>query len=122
MGFHPMYVSMLKILCFFRRTQRWMKTNLDQISIPLLCTGMSEMAHTLLGKALPPQMQGHGSQWVPMGAICRTLGRVRDKMENFLCFFVFFLCFDVVPFVGDPPECRGYVAFPPTCGPPRRYG
>ena len=28
--------------------------------------------------------------------------------------------FDVVPHVGDPRECRGYVAFPPTCGSPRR--
>ena len=35
-------------------------------------------------------------------------------MEFFLCFF---LCFDFVCFVGDPRECMGYVAFPPTFGP-----
>ena len=34
----------------------------------------------------------------------------------------FFLCFDFVPFVGDPRECRGYVAFPPICGPSRSQG
>ena len=27
---------------------------------------------------------------------------------------------DFVPFVGDPRECNGYVAFPPSFGPPRR--
>ena len=51
-GFSP-YVCILKILSFFRRTQLWMKTNLDQISILPLCNGMSEMAHTLVGKAVP---------------------------------------------------------------------
>ena len=29
---------------------------------------------------------------------------------------------DLVPFVGDPRECRGYVAFPPSFGRPRRQG
>ena len=37
-----------------------MKTKLDQISIPPLCSGMSEMAHTLVGKAVPLQLKGHG--------------------------------------------------------------
>ena len=32
-----------------------------------------------------------------------------------------FLCFDFVPFVvGGPRECKGYLAFLPTCGPLRR--
>ena len=42
-------------------------------------------------------------------------------MENFL-FFCFSLCFDIVPFVGVRRECRGYVAFWPTCGPPKKAG
>ena len=54
-----------------------------------------------------------------VGATCRTLGRIRGTMENFFCFFV---CFDFVPFVGDPRECRGDVAFLPTFEPPRRQG
>ena len=29
---------------------------------------------------------------------------------------------DFVPFYWGPPEGRGYVAIPPTCGPPRRQG
>ena len=29
---------------------------------------------------------------------------------------------DFVPFAGDPRERKGYVAIPPTCGPPRRQG
>ena len=29
---------------------------------------------------------------------------------------------DFVPLFGDPRDCRGYVALPPTCGPPRRQG
>ena len=36
--------------------------------------------------------------------------------------FGFFLCFNSVSFVGDHSECKGDVAFPPTCGPPRRQG
>ena len=43
-------------------------------------------------------------------------------MCNFLLFFFLFLCFDFVPFVGDPRECRGDVAFPPTCEPPLKAG
>ena len=30
--------------------------------------------------------------------------------------------FDFVPLFGDPRECRGDVAIPPICGPPRRQG
>ena len=37
-----------------------MKSDLDQISIPPLCKGLSEMAHTLLGKVVPLQLKGHG--------------------------------------------------------------
>ena len=42
-----------------------MKTKLDQISIPTLRRGLSEMAHTLVGKAVPLQLKGHGfkRQW-----------------------------------------------------------
>ena len=40
----------------------------------------------------------------------------------FVFVFFVFLCFDFVPFVGDHRECRGDVAFPPTCGPSRRQG
>ena len=29
---------------------------------------------------------------------------------------------DLVPFVGDPRECRGRVLIPPSFGPPRRQG
>ena len=43
------------------------------------------MVHTLVGKAMLLQLQGHG---FPVGAICRTLDRVRDKMEKFGVFFV----------------------------------
>ena len=54
------------------------------------------MAHTVVGKAVPVQ-----PQW---RAICKSSGRVTDKVGKvffvFFCFFV--LCFDVVPFVGDP--------------------
>ena len=46
-GFSP-HVSVLKILSFYRRTQEWMKTKLDQIWIPPLCRGMSEMGPTLV--------------------------------------------------------------------------
>ena len=30
--------------------------------------------------------------------------------------------FDFVPLFEDPRECTGYIAIPPTCGPPRRQG
>ena len=34
-------IKAVKALSFFSTTQLWMKTNLDQISIPPLCRGMS---------------------------------------------------------------------------------
>ena len=40
----------------------WMKTELGQISIPPSCRGISEMAHTLVGKAVPLQVEGPGFQ------------------------------------------------------------
>ena len=51
---------MLKILSFFKRTQYWMKTKLDLISITHLCRGLLEMAHTLVRKAVPWPLKGHG--------------------------------------------------------------
>ena len=51
-----------------------------------------------------------------MGAICRPQARLGAQWKLF-CFFSFFLCFDFVPLVGNPRECRGYVAFPPIFGP-----
>ena len=46
---------------------QWMKTKLDQISIPPLCRSLSEMAHTLVGKVVSLQLQGHAFnlQWGP---------------------------------------------------------
>ena len=92
-----------------------MKT-LDQISIPSLCRHLSEMACTLVGK-----------QWSVMGrslvhllglAISMITGRMCDTMEIFYFWFLLlFLCFDLLPFVGEPRECRGYIAFPPLFGP-----
>ena len=42
-----------------------MKTKLDQISIPPLDYGMSEMTHTLVGKSVCLQLKGGGfnPQW-----------------------------------------------------------
>ena len=42
-------------------------------------------------------------------------------MEN-IPFFCFSLCFDFVSFLGDTRGCKGYVAFAPTFGPPKRQG
>ena len=56
-------------------------------------------------------------------AICRNQGRVRDTEQT--CprpLFIALLCLEFVPFVGDPRERMGYVAIPPTVGPPRRQG
>ena len=73
------------------------------------------------GKAVPLQLEILGSN--PVGVTCRAGGKIRDTMGQFLfLFFLPFFCFDFVPFVGDPRECRGDVAFPPTCGPPKRHG
>ena len=37
-----------------------MTTKLDPISIPPLCKGMSELAHTVVDKAVPLKLKGHG--------------------------------------------------------------
>ena len=68
-----------------------MKTKLDQIPIPPLCKKLSEMAHTLVGKVVSlhcvvySSVSAFAGSWVqsPMGAISRTLGRVKDTVENF---------------------------------------
>ena len=44
-----------------------------------------------------------------ISAHLRALAKVKGEVATF----------DFVPFAGDPRECRGYVAFPPTGGPPR---
>ena len=72
-----------------------------------------------MGKGVPlqwhcPGFQPHWGQFAGLQAGPRT------PWENFcFCLFHFFF-FDCVPFVGDSQECRDDVAFPPTCGPPRR--
>ena len=67
-----------------------MKTNLDQISIPPLCRGMSEMAHTLVGKAVPLQLKGLGfnPQWGQFAGPQTGLG---TRWKIFSLFFLFFL-------------------------------
>ena len=68
-------------------------------------------------KAVPLQLDVLDSN--PSGAICKTIGNTRDTMgKTFLVSF----CFDFLPCVGDPRECRGDVPFPPTYGSPRRQG
>ena len=41
---------------------------------------------------------------------------------KFFLFFLFIWCFDFVPFAWDPRKSKLDVAFPPSCGPPRRQG
>ena len=87
------------------------ETQLDQISIPPLCRGVSEMAHTLVGKAVPLQLHGPGfkPQW---GQSAGLPAGSRTPWENF------FSCALILsPLFGDPRECRGDVAFPPSFGP-----
>ena len=73
------------------------------------------MGHTLVGKAMPlqgPRFKPQSSQYAGLQVGSGT------PWDNFCFhFFLLFFCFDFVPFVGDPQECRGDVAFPPTCGP-----
>ena len=65
------------------------ETKLDQISIPPLCRHLSEMAHTLVGKAVPLKLN---APWFnSRGLQNRHLGRITDTMEICLCFFVFFV-------------------------------
>ena len=72
--------------------------------------------HTLVGKAMPLQLNGPGFK--PSGGSRHDYRQDQGRHGIFLvfAFFVFFF-FDFVPFVGDPRESRGDVAFPPTCGP-----
>ena len=42
--------------------------------------------------------------------------------KNFMFFLVCFWCFEFIPFVGEPRECKGYVAFLPIFGPRGRQG
>ena len=69
------------------------------------------------GKAVLLQLEVLDSNRV--GVICRAVGRMRDTVGLFL-FLVFlpFFCFDFVPFVGDPRECRrvGAHDVQPVCG------
>ena len=71
-----------------------MKTKLDQISIPPLCRGMSELGHTLVVK----QCLCNWRSWLqtPVGANYWTTCRVKDTMGNFL--FLFFFVFLVLCF------------------------
>ena len=78
-----------------------MKTKLDQISIPPLCGGLLELAHTLVGKALPLQLKGHGFN-PQCGQSAGPEARLETQEQQNFMLFPFFLCFDVVPFVGDP--------------------
>ena len=68
-----------------------MKTKLAQISIPPLCTHTTEMAHTLVGKAVPLQVGGHGfkPQWGYGGKLW-TLG-VSHMHHGGMFVFVFFV-------------------------------
>ena len=89
-----------------------MKTILDQISIPSLCECLLEMAHTHSAHSV--SVMERSLVQSPGKAIYVLTTEMLDTMEFFV---VFFLCFDFVPFVGDPQECKGYVAFPPILGP-----
>ena len=64
------------------------------------------------GKAVPCNWKVLGPN--PGGSICRITGRMRGTAGNFFFLFLFFFFYFVL-FVGDPRECRGDVAFPPTC-------
>ena len=79
-----------------------MKTKLDQISIPPLCRGMSEMAHTLVGKAVPSQVKVMGSNANEINLQGSRLDQEHHVKICVLVFFAFFLCFDFVPFMGIP--------------------
>ena len=68
-----------------------MKTKLDQTSIPPLCTGISEMAHTLVGKAVPLQVEGHGFKPVGGNLQDSRLGRGHHGKIVVFVFFVFFV-------------------------------
>ena len=82
-----------------------MKTNLDQISIPPLCRGMSEMAHTLVGKAVPLQLQGHGFN--PQLGQCAAPQVGSGAKWNFFVFFYVFFCALMVFLLLHIPENAG---------------
>ena len=88
------------------------------------------VAHPLVGKAMPLQLGGHGfhPQCWQYAGLPSWLGRQRK-----ICFLVFFafLCFDFVPFCGDPQPRGGGGGFagpgsftptppPPSPHPPRK--
>ena len=100
MVFYPMCLDS-KDSDFSGKTQQWMKTILDQISIPSLCRHVAEMAHTLVGKQCLYDGMVSGSTPNAHNFAASRQG-VRQN-GNFLFFvFVAFLCFDFVPFVGTP--------------------
>ena len=83
-------------------------------SIPPLCRGLSN----------GPFLSGYSStcaikrSWVqsPVGAICRTLGRIRDIIEKIL-FFGFFFALILSPLLGTPKNARVMSHFRPLVGP-----
>ena len=88
-----------------------MKTISDQISIPSLCRHLSEMAYTLVGKQCLYDGKVLGS--IPGACNLKDPRQGEGHKGNFFClFFCDFLCFDFVPFVGDPRERKGYAAIP----------
>ena len=74
------------------------------------------MRHTVVGKVVPLHLEALGSN--PSGV---DLQDCRQDQAHHGKIFGFFWFIPLL-FFGDPRECRGNVAFPPTCGPPRRQG
>ena len=70
------------------------------------------------GKAVPFNWEIPGSNPNEVNLQnCRAKGQGHHGETFVFVSFAFFFCFDFVPFVGNPRECRADVAFPPTCGP-----
>ena len=119
MGFRPMYLYS-KCSVFLGEPNSGSKPNWAKYEYHP-CRSMSDQGHTLVVKQCLCKWKSLVQ--TPVGALCRAVGSIRNTMGQFLfLFFLLFFCFDFVPFVGDPPECKVDVAFPPTCGPPRRQG
>ena len=75
-------------------------------------TNTLALAHTLVGKQCLYDGKVSGS--IPgAGNLHPYRQDVQHNGKFLFLVFVAFLCFDFVPFVGDPRECSGYVAFPP---------
>ena len=94
-----------------------MKTNIDQISIPPLCRGPSEMAHTLVGKAVHLQLQRHGFK--PQ---CRQFteiqaGFARPWNHFSFGYFCFFCALILSPLLGIPENAGVMWHFRPLVGP-----